>query len=153
MPRLGQTIVHIVLGTGILKGMGPEISPRFMALLISGTAEAVLLGVVKWMAWSVRTVCILQGTALISAQEVAGDPGRHHLVQLYEAKLACAVNRDHQIVPSVISAHFGNVDVIRRAASAKVADGKDLELFLDRLVAGHLGRAADAMPLQATMEQ
>jgi hypothetical protein len=39
-------MVHIVLSTGIFKGLDPEISSRFMAFLVSGTAEAVLLGVV-----------------------------------------------------------------------------------------------------------
>jgi hypothetical protein len=87
------------------------------------------------------------------AQEVAGDPGRHLLVQFPKGQLTCAVNRDQQIEPALLGAHFSDVDMTRRAASAKVADGIGLELLLGRLVAGHLGQAADAMALQATMER
>ncbi len=67
-------------------------------------------------------------------------------VQFHEGKLACAVNRNQQIESALLSAHFGNVDV-------EVADRIALELLLAGLVAGHLRQAADAMPLQATMER
>src|SRR5918998_3185538 len=42
-------------------------SPRASASLMSGAAEAVLLGVVKCRPWSVRTGWTLYGTALIRA--------------------------------------------------------------------------------------
>jgi hypothetical protein len=80
------------------------------------------------------------------AQEVAGDPGGHLLVQFHKGKLGRAINRNQQIEPSLLSAHFGDVDV-------EVADRIGLELLLGRLVAGHLGEAADAMPLQTTMQR
>src|SRR3954465_11748602 len=66
VPGLGQAMVHIVLGAGVFEGMRAQtVSPRAIASLMSGGAEAVLPGVVKWVPLSVSTVCTRSGTAAI----------------------------------------------------------------------------------------
>ena len=154
MSRLGQAMVHIVLGTGILKGMGSEKLASFHGFLDQRDRRSSVAGRGEVNAMvSQDRVHLLRHGLDQRAQEVAGNPGGHLLVQLHERELVGAVNPNQRIEPFLLSEHFGNVDMTRRAASAKVADGMGLELLLGRLVAGHLGQAADAMPLQATMER
>ena len=154
MPRFGQAVVHIVLGTGILKGMGPEDLASLHRFLDQRDRRSSVAGrgEVDAMVSQDRVHVVRHGLDQ-RAQEVAGDPGRHLLVQFHEGKLAGAVNRNQQLEPALLSAHFSDVDMTRRAASAKVADGVGLEPLLGRSVAGHLGQAADAMALQATMQR
>jgi len=147
MSRLGQAMVHIVLGTGILKGMGPEELAAFHRFLDQRGCRSCVAGrgEVNAMVGQDR-VHPVRHRLDQRAQEVAGDSGRHLLVQFHKSELAGAINRNQQIEPSLLSAHFGDVDV-------EVADGVGLKFLLGWLIAGHRGQAADAMPLQTTMER
>jgi hypothetical protein len=78
------------------------------------------------------------------AQKVSSDLSCGFLMQLSESELAGAINGHKQVEAAFLRVHLGDVDV-------EVADGVGLEL-LRRLVAGHLGQAADAMTLQTAMQ-
>jgi hypothetical protein len=59
-------MIDIVLSAGVFESVRPDGSPALRAALMSGVAELVLPGVVKWVPLSVRTVWTLWGTASIS---------------------------------------------------------------------------------------
>ena len=56
---LCQPMIDVVLGAGIFEGVRRDGSPAPRAALMSGAAELVLPGVVKWVPLSVRTVWTL----------------------------------------------------------------------------------------------
>ena len=59
MLGLCQLVIDVVLGAGVFEGVRQTGSPASRAALMSGTAELVLPGVVKWVPLSVRTVWTL----------------------------------------------------------------------------------------------
>jgi hypothetical protein len=83
---------------------------------MSGAAELVLLGVVKWVPLSVRTVwdLVRDGGDQV-AQEVFRGAARHLLVYLDEGELRRSVVGDEEGELALRSSNLGDVDM-------KVAD-------------------------------
>ena len=63
---------------------------------MSGAAELVLPGVVKWVPLSVRTVDLVRDGGDQPAQEVPGGPARHLLMRFNESELRGLIDRDEE---------------------------------------------------------
>jgi len=66
-------------------------------------------------------------------------------MQLDEGEFACAINGYEEVEPALRRLHLGNVYV-------EEADGVGFELLLRGQIAIHIGKSADAAPLQAPMQ-
>lgn len=79
-------------------------------------------------------------------QEGRRRPGIRFFDEVGESELRSPVDGDEQVQLAIRRAHFGDVDV-------EVADRIALEGLLARLVARHVGQAADAVSLQTTVQR
>src|SRR3984957_6393058 len=121
-------------------------SPASRAALMSGAAELVLPGVVKWVPLSVRTVCgPCRDGGDQAAQEVSRGATRHLLVQLDEGELRRSVDGDEQVELALRSSNFGEVDM-------KIADWIGLEFAFGRGLAFDLRQPRDPVALQTPAE-
>ncbi len=154
MARLGQAVIDVILGTGELERMRPEdLAPRDRLFdQRGGGADVARCGEVGSIVGEHGVDLVRHGRDQ-RPQEVPRHLPCGFLMPLGKGELAGAINGHKQVEPAFFRVHLGDVDMTRRAASAKVADRVALELLLGRLVAGHLGQAADAMPLQTAMQR
>jgi len=75
---------------------------------MSGAAELVLPGVVKWIPLSVRTVRdLVKGRRRSAAQEVPRGAARH----LLEGELRRSVDGDDEVGLALRGSNFGDVDM------------------------------------------
>jgi hypothetical protein len=154
MARLGQAMIDVILGTSVLKGMSAEDLASFHGFFDqrgcrTGVARRGEVGAVV----GEHGVHLVRRRRDQRAQKVSSDLSCGFLMQLSESDLAGAIDGHEQVEPPFLRVHLGDVDVTRRAALAKVADGISLELLLGRLVTRHLRQAADAMALQTAMQR
>jgi hypothetical protein len=114
---------------------------------MSGAAELVLPGVVKWVPLSVRTVwtCVRDGGDQ-AAQEVPGGAARHLLVYLDKGEFGRSVDGDDEVELALRSSNLGDVDM-------KLADRIGLEFAFGGGFAFDLGQPRDPVALQAALQR
>src|SRR5580658_448894 len=121
-------------------------SPASRAALMSGAAELVLPGVVKWVPLSVRTGVDLVGNGVDQpTQEVTRGLASHFLMQFDEGELRGSVDCNEQIEFALRGSDFGDVDM-------KIADRVSLEFLLGGGFAFDLRQPGDPVPLQTSMK-
>jgi hypothetical protein len=114
---------------------------------MSGAAELVLPGVVKWVPLSVRTVWTFIGDGGEQAtQEISGGPPRDFLMQFDEGELRRPVDGDDEMELALSGSDLGEVDM-------EIADRIGLELTLGRSLAFDLRQPGDPMALKAAMQR
>jgi hypothetical protein len=114
---------------------------------MSGAAELVLPGVVKWVPLSVRTVGTFIGDGGEQAtQEISGGPPRDFLMQFDEGELRRPVDGDDEMELALSGSDLGEVDM-------EIADRIGLELTLGRSLAFDLRQPGDPMALKAAMQR
>jgi hypothetical protein len=145
--RLGQTVIDVVLGTRILEGVRAE---EFTAVhggpdIGGGRADVSGCG-------EVGAVVGQDGVDLVGhrldegVEEVAGNLPGGFLMQLGESELRGPVDGDEKVELALLGADLGDVDV-------EIAERIVLELLLVGLVAGDVGQARDAVPLEAAVQR
>src|ERR1700690_4396114 len=121
-------------------------SPASRAALMSGAAELVLPGVVKWVPLSVRTVGTFIGDGGEQAtQEISGGPPRDFLMQFDEGELRRPVDGDDEMERALSGSDLGEVDM-------EIADRIGLELTLGRSLAFDLRQPGDLVALQTPVK-
>lgn len=146
MLGLGQTVIDVVLGAGILEGVSPE------ALAIGHC----LLDLRDGVAASARrrevdAIVGENGMDLVRhrlnemQKEVGRGSGCRLLMRLDEGELRRSIDGDEEMQLALFGAHFGNVDV-------EVADRVGLELAFGALAILDVRQPCNAMPLQAAMQ-
>src|ERR1700683_1573883 len=114
---------------------------------MSGAAELVLPGVVKWVPLSVRTVGTFIGDGGEQAtQEISGGPPRDFLMQFDEGELRRPVDGDDEMELALSGSDLGEVDM-------EIADRMGLELTLGRSLAFDLRQPGDPMALKAALKR
>src|ERR1700683_1934418 len=114
---------------------------------MSGAAELVLPGVVKWVPLSVRTVWTFIGDGGEQAtQEISGGPPRDFLMQFDEGELRRPVDGDDEMELALSGSDLGEVDM-------EIADRIGLELVFRRSFAFDLRQSRDSMALEAAMQR
>jgi hypothetical protein len=141
-----QAVLDAVLRAGEFEGVGAEDLTAVHGLAdercgrgdVAGRGE-VLAVVGEHGVHAVRRG-LKQGT-----QEVGGDARGGALVQLGKGELRGAVDGNEKVELALLGPDLGYVDV-------KVADRVGLEALAGRFVAIGLGKAGDAVALQAAMQ-
>src|ERR1700683_2479194 len=113
---------------------------------MSGAAELVLPGVVKWVPLSVRTVWTFIGDGGEQAtQEISGGPPRDFLMQFDEGELRRPVDGDDEVELALSGSDLGEVDM-------EIADRVGLELTLGRSLAFDTRPPGDLVALQTPVK-
>lgn len=127
MLGLGQAVIDVALGAGVLEGMSPEALTIGHGLLDLGDGVAPATRCREMDAVVSENGMDLARHRLDEMQkEVGRDSGRRLLMQLDVGELRRSIDGNEEMQLALFGAHFGNVDV-------EVADRVGLELTLGAL--------------------
>ncbi len=146
VPRLGEAVLHVVLGAGEFERVGTEelLASEHLLDLVRRPSIATGLGEVRAVVRENRVHPVGHGRDQ-RAQEVARDTAGDRLMQLHKGELGRAVDRDQQIEPALLGSDLRDVDV-------EEANRVSLELGPPRLVTLGVGQPSDAVALKAAMQ-
>ena len=146
MLRLGEAMIDVASGAGVLESMRPERFSGFDGSLDVGRCRSGVSGCREVGAVVGEDRVDLVGNRCDeTTQEVGGGAARDLLVQLDEGELGRSVDGDQKIELSLRCPDFGDVDV-------EVADRGGFELPLGGSLALDARQLRNPMPLQAPVQ-